>query len=310
MRNIILKEKVIEFLNKACIYTATLLVAVLVFIAFGFDTPVNAAAPVSSVEKIAKKVKNSDKYYKKNSKSKKPVTDKDTETGKNQTEPSIGKDNNTDKDAGKDTDFVNNADSGNGNNAEIDTDAGKDTDTSNYADKNTDTEKDTANDNGCDGSDSCTFYDVMWNDKYTEAELRLMSGIIYCEAGSMGESARIAVANVIINRANSKTDWGHVNTIKEVIYDQKWGVQFSPIKGSPSSLDQAMDLYDHIEDYKGTWQYDQMQNSIAAAKKAFSGEKVIPDSFMYFNGSIESSKAKCEAKGKDYIIIDHHIYFE
>ena len=292
MRNIILKEKVIEFLNKACIYTATLLVAVLVFIAFGFETPVNAAAPVSSVEKIAKKVKNSDKYYKKNSKSKKPVTDKDTETGKNQTEPSIG----------KDTDNTNDIDK--------DTETGKDTDTSNDADKNTDTEKDTANDNGCDGSDSCTFYDVMWNDKYTEAELRLMSGIIYCEAGSMGESARIAVANVIINRANSKTDWGHVNTIKEVIYDQKWGVQFSPIKGSPSSLDQAMDLYDHIEDYKGTWQYDQMQNSIAAAKKAFSGEKVIPDSFMYFNGSIESSKAKCEAKGKDYIIIDHHIYFE
>ena len=309
MRNIILKEKVIEFLNKACIYTATLLVAVRVFIAFGFDTPVNAAAPVSSVEKIANKVKNSDKYYKKNNnKSKKPVTDKDTETGKNQTEPSIGKDTDNTKDianyteTGKDTDAS--------NDAEKDTDAGKDTDTSNDADKNTDTEKDTANDNGCDGSDSCTFPDVMWNDKYTEAELRLMSGIIYCEAGSMGESARIAVANVIINRANSKTDWGHVNTIKEVIYDQKWGVQFSPIKGSPSSLDQAMDLYDHIEDYKGTWQYDQMQNSIAAAKKAFSGEKVIPDSFMYFNGSIESSKAKCEAKGKDYIIIDHHIYFE
>lgn len=287
-----MKEKVIEFLNKACIYTATLLVAVLVFIAFGFDTPVNAAAPVSSVEKIAKKVKNSDKYYKKNSKSKKPVTDKDTETGKNQTEPSIGKDTDNTKDIDKDTE------------------TGKDTDASNDADKNTDTEKDTTNDNGCDGSDSCTFPDVMWNDKYTEAELRLMSGIIYCEAGSMGESARIAVANVIINRANSKTDWGHVNTIKEVIYDQKWGVQFSPIKGSPSSLDQAMDLYDHIEDYKGTWQYDQMQNSIAAAKKAFSGEKVIPDSFMYFNGSIESSKAKCEAKGKDYIMIDHHIYFE
>jgi len=292
MRNIILKEKVIEFLNKACIYTATLLVAVLVFIAFGFETPVNAAAPVSSVEKIAKKVKNSDKYYKKNSKSKKPVTDKDTETGKNQTEPSIGKDTDNTKDIDKDTE------------------TGKDTDASNDADKNTDTEKDTTNDNGCDGSDSCTFPDVMWNDKYTEEELRLMSGIIYCEAGSMGESARIAVANVIINRANSKTDWGHVNTIKEVIYDQKWGVQFSPIKGSPSSLDQAMDLYDHIEDYKGTWQYDQMQNSIAAAKKAFSGEKVIPDSFMYFNGSIESSKAKCEAKGKDYIMIDHHIYFE
>lgn len=268
MRNKILKEKVIDILNKACIYTATLLVAVLVFIAFGFETPVNAAAPVSSVDKIAKKVKNSDKYYKKNSKSKKPVTDKDTKTGKNQTEPSIGKDNNTD------------------------------------------TEKDTANDNGCDGSDSCTFSDVMWNDKYTEAELRLMSGIIYCEAASMSEPARIAVANVIINRADSKTDWGHVNTIEEVIYDQKWGVQFSPINGSPSTLDQAMDIYDHLEDYKGNWKYDQMKNAIDSAKKAFSGEKAIPDTFMYFNGSIESSKAKCEAKGKDYMVIDHHIYFE
>ena len=117
MRNIILKEKVIEFLNKACIYTATLLVAVLVFIAFGFDTPVNAAAPVSSVEKIAKKVKNSDKYYKKNNKSKKPVTDKDTETRKNQTEPSIGKDTDNTKDIDKDTE------------------TGKDTDASNDADK-------------------------------------------------------------------------------------------------------------------------------------------------------------------------------
>ena len=149
-----------------------------------------------------------------------------------------------------------------------------------------------------------------WNENYSEEDLRLMSSIIYCEAGSMGEPARIAVANVIINRAKDNKNWGHVSTVYEVIYDQKWGVQFSPITGNPSSLDKAMEIYDNLEDYKGNWKYDQMKNCISSAKKAFSGEKSIPDSFMYFNGSIESSKEKCEEGGRDYIIYDHHIYFE
>ena len=70
-----------------------------------------------------------------------------------------------------------------------------------------------------------------------------------------------------------------------------------------------MEIYDNLEAYEGKWQYRQMQKNISAAKKALSGEKVIPDTYMYFNGSIEASKAKCESKGKSYIIIDHHIYF-
>ena len=145
--------------------------------------------------------------------------------------------------------------------------------------------------------------------EYNEEDLRLLSAIIYCEAGSMSEEARIAVANVIINRANSTTDWGHVNTIKEVIYDEKWGVQFTPIKGNPSLIDQAFEIYDNMDSYKGDWKYKQMENSISSAKKALDGEKVIPDTYMYFNGSIEASKEKCEKKGKSYIVIDGHIYF-
>ena len=125
----------------------------------------------------------------------------------------------------------------------------------------------------------------------------------------MSEDARIAVANVIINRANSKTDWGHVNTIKEVIYDEKWGVQFTPIKRNPSLIDQAMEIYDNMESYKGNWKYTQMENSISSAKKALDGEMAIPETYMFFNGSIESSRKKCEEKGRSYIIIDGHIYF-
>jgi len=150
---------------------------------------------------------------------------------------------------------------------------------------------------------------TAWDENYTAAELRLMSSIIYCEAGNMSDEARIAVANVIINRMNDTSDWGHVSTIKEVIYDDYWGVQFSPTKGNPSSLDKAMDIYDNLADYEGKWQYTQMINSISSAKKAFCGEKTVPDSYMFFNSHISSSKEKCEAKGKSYKIIDSHIYF-
>lgn len=150
---------------------------------------------------------------------------------------------------------------------------------------------------------------TAWDENYTAKELRLMSSIIYCEAGSMSDEARIAVANVIINRMNDTSDWGHVSTIKEVIYDDYWGVQFSPTKGNPSSLDKAMAIYDHLEDYEGKWQYRQMMDSISSAKKAFCGEKTVPDSFMFFNSHITSSKEKCESKGKSYKIIDSHIYF-
>ena len=228
--------------KKTRIFAATLLVAVLVFCNIMPAEGVSAASksvdsglPVSSIDKVASKIKDVDKYYK--FKSRKP------DTG--------------------------------------------------------DTEK----------KEEKTYEDGDPID-YSEDDLRLLSGIIYCEAGSMSEQARIAVANVIINRMNSKTDWKHVNTIREVIYDDKWGVQFSPIKGNPSSLDLAMELYDNLSDYKDKWQYKQMKNCISSAKKALNGEKAIPDSFMYFNGSIESSKEKCESKGKDYIVIDHHIYFE
>jgi len=150
---------------------------------------------------------------------------------------------------------------------------------------------------------------IKWNDNYNDNDLRYMSAIIFCEANNMSHDAQVAVANVIINRKNNTKDFGHCSTIKEVIYDDKWGVQFSPIKGSPSSMDKALELFDNVDSYKGTWRYDYMKKCIKSAKAAFSGEKAVPDSYRYFNGAIESSKAKCEANGKEYKIIDGHIYY-
>lgn len=150
---------------------------------------------------------------------------------------------------------------------------------------------------------------LTWNENFTEADLRLMSAIIYCEAADMSEEAGIAVGNVILNRMRDTKDWKHVNTIKEVVYDNKWCVQFTPAYGNPSALEKALAIYDNLEDYEGKWQYRQMQKNITEAKKALSGVKVVPDTYMFFNGHIESSKKKCEEQGKSYIVIDHHIYF-
>ena len=150
---------------------------------------------------------------------------------------------------------------------------------------------------------------LTWNENFTEADLRLMSAIIYCEAADMSEDAGIAVGNVILNRMRDTKDWKHVNTIKEVVYDNKWCVQFTPAYGNPSALEKALAIYDNLDDYEGEWQYRQMQKNIIEAKKALSGVKVVPDSYMFFNGHIESSKKKCEKEGKSYIVIDHHIYF-
>lgn len=155
---------------------------------------------------------------------------------------------------------------------------------------------------------------VAWDEKYTAKDLRYMSAIIFCEANNMSHEAQVAVANVIINRMNNdSSDWNHVNTIKEVIYDNRWGApQFSPTKkraDGTSSMSDRLEIYDNLEDYRGTWKYDTMLKCIESAKAAFSGEKAVPDSYLYFNGNIEKSKEKCINNNKSYKIIDGHIYF-
>lgn len=151
---------------------------------------------------------------------------------------------------------------------------------------------------------------VKWNDNYSKKELMYMSAIIYCEAGSLSHDAKVGVANVILNRANNNDDWAHVSTIKQVIYDKKWGVQFSPAySGSSNSMKNAVSIYKNMSDYEGTWRYTAMQQSIEAAKAAFCGERAVPDTYMYFNGNESSSKAKCKANKKTYIVIEGHIYY-
>jgi len=150
---------------------------------------------------------------------------------------------------------------------------------------------------------------TKWNDSYGKADLKYLSCIIYCEANSMSNEGKVAVGNVVMNRLRDESDWGHVTTIKEVIYDRKWGVQFSPTANG--SMKKALKLYKSMdpEEYRD-WEIEYMENSIEAAKQVLRGKKAVPDDFMYFNGYVTSSQKKCEKAGTSYKIIGPHIYFQ
>lgn len=147
---------------------------------------------------------------------------------------------------------------------------------------------------------------------YSDKDLRLLSGLIYAEAGNQSYKGMLAVANVVLNRAKSDVYW-HVNTVKEVIYDNKWGsVQFSVTikdkKTGVSSLDKALKGYDTGE-FPGKNQKSEnaaMKKAIKAAKAALEGENNIGE-FLCFNGI---NKGTSSIKNKyDYTTIEGHIFY-
>lgn len=155
---------------------------------------------------------------------------------------------------------------------------------------------------------------AKWSDNFTREDLKYMSCIIYCEAGSISDEAKKAVGNVVLNRMYDEGAWKHVSTIKDVIYDKgpegKWGVQFTPAYSKSNSMAKALEIYKHLGDYVDTWHYAAMTNSIKCAKEVLAGKHVVPDTFMYFNSHVDSTKAKCKSSGRFYMIIDGQIYYE
>ncbi len=153
--------------------------------------------------------------------------------------------------------------------------------------------------------------------KYSEEELMYLSCIIYCEAGNQEFEGKVAVANVIMNRAESDL-FDHVNTIEEVIYDcARWGRQFSPAYKRDSngkwtakgtSLEKALTMYKTGE-YPGDWQGKQMEDCIEAAKAALEGEVVLAKEYLYFNMGITNTAKKCKAQGNSYQVIGCHIFY-
>lgn len=147
---------------------------------------------------------------------------------------------------------------------------------------------------------------------FTKKDVKYMSAIIYCEAGSQTFESKVAVANTILNRMRNtgENEWGHVSTVYEVIYDRRWGVQFTPTKGSPSKMDEAMALYSSMDENKyQDWQLRYMRACKEAAMAALAGYRTIPENFMYFNSHMVDSRIKCQDNGREFSLLDRHIYF-
>ncbi len=147
---------------------------------------------------------------------------------------------------------------------------------------------------------------------YTEKELRLLSSLVYSEAGNQSYEGMKAVANVVINRAKSDIYW-HVDTIEEVIYDNKWAVQFSVTKARKSGksiLDDALKGYDtgvfsRSKNQKA--EQKAMERATKAAKDALEGSNNIGKYTCFRVNNNGASTIK--KKYSNYKVIGDHIFY-
>ncbi|TCK98824.1 N-acetylmuramoyl-L-alanine amidase [Natranaerovirga hydrolytica] len=100
---------------------------------------------------------------------------------------------------------------------------------------------------------------------YTDEDVEWLSKIVQAEAGYEPYQGKLAVANVVINRKNSSI---FPNTIKEVIFDTRYGVQFTPT-------------------VNGTINNTPNEESVQAAIEALEGHNNIGEA-LYFTPSMNS----------------------
>lgn len=103
---------------------------------------------------------------------------------------------------------------------------------------------------------------------YDEEDLYWLSHIIYAESGAEPFEGKIAVGNVVMNRVASED---FPDTVKGVIFDKRFGIQFSPA-------------------YSGSIKKEPNRDSVRAAKIALEGETVVPGA-LYFSPAYRAEKS-------------------
>ncbi|HHW68563.1 MAG: N-acetylmuramoyl-L-alanine amidase [Epulopiscium sp.] len=96
---------------------------------------------------------------------------------------------------------------------------------------------------------------------YSQEDLYWLSRLVHAEAEAEPFEGKLAVANCIINRKKSKD---FPNTIKEVIFDRNWGVQYTPTAN-------------------GTIYNTPSEESVKAARMALEGNNNIGESLYFLN---------------------------
>ena len=136
------------------------------------------------------------------------------------------------------------------------------------------------------------------SNEYSAKDVKLLACLIYTEAGNHSYKGKVAVGDVVLNRIGS-SEFSHCKTIKDVIYDNKWAVQFGvTIGGSKSPLSKALRNYTELKKQK------QMQSCIKAAKAALNGDNTVGKR-LYFT-RYSKSLAK---KHPNHMKISSHIFY-
>ena len=121
---------------------------------------------------------------------------------------------------------------------------------------------------------------------YTKDELYWLSRIVSAESSGEPNNGKVAVANVVLNRVESDE---FPNTIYGVIFDRKYGVQFTPVSD-------------------GSIYNNPTTNSVIAAKRALLGENVSRQC-LYFLNPDTATNSWIVKNRKFYKTIGNHDFY-
>lgn len=110
-------------------------------------------------------------------------------------------------------------------------------------------------------------YIMSGDEFYNEEDIYWLSRIINAESGNQPMDGKIGVGNVVINRVADPTC---PNTIYDVIFDSRYGVQFSPTE-------------------TGGVYIEPNEESVAAAKMCIEGYNTVGSSLFFLNPEISST---------------------
>lgn len=121
---------------------------------------------------------------------------------------------------------------------------------------------------------------------YNEEDLYWLSRLIYSESGNQPLDGKIGVGNVVLNRVESPLC---PDTIYDVIFDTKHGVQFSVILNGSIYLEPS-------------------EEAVIAAKICFEGYETVGDSLYFLNPDIASTGWFASTRTFVVSLGDHDFY--
>ena len=121
---------------------------------------------------------------------------------------------------------------------------------------------------------------------YDSEDIYWLSRIIYAEAGGESLEGKIAVGNVVLNRVE---DASFPDTVEDVIFDKRSGIQFSPA-------------------YSGAIYNTPTQECIIAAKLALEGVDIVGEC-LYFTSAWAASSSWAGRNREFYARIDDQVFF-